>query len=75
MTDFHFHGDPKQPMNTPYFPTLQPLLASIHCEMHICTFERNDEPAVELSLEDSTMPKGALDLKTCKAMSNSFWRL
>jgi Methyltransferase domain len=72
MTDLHYCGDPAQPPDTVCFPTLQPLLASIHCEMHICIFERNDEPAVELSLENSTMPKGALDLKTCQAVSDSF---
>jgi hypothetical protein len=56
MSDLHFCGDPKQPNDTIYFPTIQPRLASIHCEMHICVFERNDEPAAELSLELSTIP-------------------
>jgi hypothetical protein len=56
MSDLHFCGDPKQPNDTIHFPTIQPLLASIHCEMHICVFGRNDEPAVELSLELSTTP-------------------
>jgi hypothetical protein len=68
MNDLHFCGDPKFP-EQPCFPTLQPLLASIHCEMHICIFERNEEPAMELNITDSTMPKGALDLMSCKALS------
>jgi len=42
-------GDPAQPPDAPCFPTLQPLLGSIHCELHVCVFERNDQPAVELS--------------------------
>jgi len=61
MSDLHYCGDPKQPNDELYFPTLQPLLASIHCEMHICVFERNDEPPIELSLELSTMPGDAFD--------------
>jgi hypothetical protein len=67
MADLHFCGDPKWP-DEPCFPTLQPLLASIHCEMHICIFERNDEPAIELDLVQSKMPGNALDLKKCKSL-------
>jgi len=66
MSDLHFCGDPKM-ADAPCFPTLQPILASIHCEMHICVFERNDMPAEELSLEKSRMPEGALDLTTCRS--------
>jgi hypothetical protein len=67
MADLHFCGDPKWP-DKPCFPTLQPLLASIHCELHICIFERNDEPAIELDLVQSGMPGNALDLKKCKSL-------
>jgi len=67
LADLHFCGLPDFP-ETPCFPTLQPLLNSVHCEMHICVFERNDEPAVELSLKDSEIPPGALDLSTCKVL-------
>jgi hypothetical protein len=67
MSDLHFCGDPTWP-DEPCFPTLQPLLASIHCEMHICIFERNDEPAIELDLVQSKMPSNALDLKMCKSL-------
>jgi hypothetical protein len=67
MADLHFCGDPKWP-DEPCFPTLQPLLASIHCEMHICIFERNDEPAIELDLVRSKMPENALNLTKCKSL-------
>lgn len=69
MADIHFCGDPKLP-DAPCFPTIQPLLASIHCELHICVLTRNNEPAQELSLEQSKLPPGALDLKTCKSFQN-----
>ena len=38
MSDLHFCGDPEQPPDNPCFPTLQPLLQSIHFEMHIWIF-------------------------------------
>jgi len=49
----------------PCFPTIQPLLKSIHCEMHICVFERNDVPASDPPKEQSTIPPGAFDAKKC----------
>ena len=67
MADLHFCGDPKWP-DEPCFPTLQPWLALIHCEIHICIFERNDEPEMELDVVQSNMPRSALDLKKCKFM-------
>lgn len=67
MSDLHYCGDPAL-ADEPCFPTLQPLLASIHCEMHICIFGRNGKKARELSLRESTMPPGALDLTTCKSL-------
>lgn len=67
MADLHFCGDPTFPEDA-CFPTLQPLLAGIHCEMHICVFKRNNKPAVELSLDESTLPAGALDKSTCAAL-------
>ena len=73
MKDLHFCGDPKQAPDELCFPTLFPLLASIHCEMHICIFERNDHPAKELSLEESSLPKNALDLTQCKSMLAGHW--
>ncbi|KAL3757049.1 hypothetical protein ACHAWU_002888 [Discostella pseudostelligera] len=73
MKDLHFCGDPAQQPDELCFPTLFPLLASIHCEMHICIFERNDHPAKELSLEESTLPKNALDLSQCKSMMQGHW--
>lgn len=73
MKDLHFCGDPKQKPDELCFPTLFPRLASIHCEMHICIFERNDHPAEELSLEKSKPPKNALDLKKCESMLKGHW--
>lgn len=73
MHDLHYCGDPKEAADSICFPTLFPFLASIHCEMHICVFERNDAPSKELSLEESTIPKSALDLKQCKSMLNGHW--
>lgn len=71
MADLHYCGDRapkdrwKEPAAGPCFPTLQPLLASVECEMHICVFERNDEPARELELSLSKLPPNALDLRKC----------
>jgi hypothetical protein len=73
MKDLHYCGDPKQRPDELCFPTLFPLLASIHCEMHICIFERNDHPARELSLENSTLPANALDMRQCKSMLSGKW--
>jgi hypothetical protein len=73
MKDLHYCGDPKQDSDELCFPTLFPLLASIHCEMHICIFERNDHPAIEPSLENSTLPANALDLTKCKSMLPGKW--
>lgn len=73
MKDLHFCGDPKQSSDDICFPTLFPLVASIHCEMHICIFERNDEPAREPTLEESKLPNNALDLKQCKSMLPGHW--
>ena len=73
MKDLHFCGDPSEKSDELCFPSLFPLLASIHCEMHICIFERNDHPARELSLEESSLPNNALDLKQCKSMLPGNW--
>lgn len=67
LADIHYCGDPKLP-DAPCFPTIQPLLASIHCEMHICVFERNSAPAQkDFPLEQSKLPDGALDMNSCKS--------
>ena len=75
MKDLHYCGIPKdkQAEDELCFPTLFPLLASVHCELHICIFERSDHPAREPSLEESTMPKNALDLRQCKPMLPGRW--
>ena len=71
--DLHFCGDPNQASDELCFPTLYPLLASIHCELHICIFERSDNPAKELSLKESSLPENALDLMQCKSMLTGHW--
>jgi len=48
------------------FPTLQPLLKSVHCEMHICVLERNEMPAREYSREQSIPPPNALNFDMCR---------
>ena len=65
MADLHYCGDPQEEDDKLNFPTLHPLLASIHCEMHICIFERNDSPAIDdLSLELSSLPKDTFNDET-----------
>lgn len=41
------------------FPTIRPLLEGIHCEMHICVFVRNNEPAYEPVEAQSKTPATA----------------
>lgn len=72
MRDLHYcgHSDEVNPDFIPNdslcFQTLQPLLASIHCEMHICVFERNEEPArLDLTEEQLKLPLHALDGRKC----------
>ena len=63
MKDLHWCGsnDPKGKLlpDSLCFPTIQPLLHAVHCDMHICVFVRNDEPSREPSKEDSITPKDA----------------
>jgi hypothetical protein len=71
MSDLHFCGDPAF-KDEACFPTLYPLLQSIHCEMHICVMERNQKPAMpNLSLELSKAPPNALDLNQCYTFANA----
>jgi hypothetical protein len=73
MSDLHFCGDRNEPHDELCFPTLFPYLQSIHCEMHICVFERNQKPADHnLSLEASKAPPNALDLTKCYTFANGF---
>jgi len=74
MKDLHYCGDPKQNSDDLCFPTLFPYLASIHCELHICIFERSDHPANrDMNLEDSKLPRNALDLTKCASMLAGHW--
>ena len=58
MKDLHWCGGPKL-SDSLCFPTIQPFLQGVHCEMHICVFQRNDKPSVEPSREDSLTPADA----------------
>jgi len=58
MKDLHWCGDPKL-KDTRCFPTIQPFIQGIHCEMHICVFFRNDNPSIEPDEEASKTPNDA----------------
>mmetsp|Transcript_16358 Transcript_16358/g.23863 ORF Transcript_16358/g.23863 Transcript_16358/m.23863 type:complete len:369 (+) Transcript_16358:92-1198(+) len=58
MKDLHWCGDHSL-KDTRCFPTIQPLLAGVHCEMHICVFLRNDVASMEPDEEASMPPKDA----------------
>jgi len=61
MSDLHYCGFPSDPQKA-FFLTLYPLMHSISCEMHICIFERNQEPAtIDLPVDKLTPPSYALD--------------
>lgn len=65
VKDLHWCGDPSL-KDTRCFPTIQPYLAGVHCEMHICVFERNNEPSIEPSKDESMTPVDAFtNAKTC----------
>ena len=64
MKDLHYCGDPTF-LDKVCFPTIQPLLHSVHCELHICVFERNQEPAIEPSQAESIPPPHALRAADC----------
>uniref|UniRef100_A0A7S4ADH6 Uncharacterized protein n=1 Tax=Pseudo-nitzschia australis TaxID=44445 RepID=A0A7S4ADH6_9STRA len=68
MKDLHWCGGSARVSvsDTLCFPTIQPLLKGIHCEMHICVFVRNDAPAYEPDEVDSKTPPGAFtDAQKC----------
>ncbi len=58
MKDLHWCGGPKL-KDSRCFPTIQPFLEGVHCEMHICVFVRNDKAAIEPSRADSLTPETA----------------
>ena len=65
LKDLHYCGDPSF-LDKACFPTLWPLLQSVHCELHICVFERNEEPAVEHTSQDLAFPPPhALNAEGC----------
>jgi len=64
MKDLHWCGGPTGQKglignDSLCFPTIQPLLQGIHCEMHICVFVRNDVPAHEPDRAGSITPHDA----------------
>lgn len=66
-------GDPREKKDEACFPQLYTLLQSVHCEMHICVFERNSEPAApNLSIEESKPPQNALNMSQCYTFSHVF---
>jgi len=65
VKDLHYCGLDEELVDKACFPTIQPLLHSIHCEMHICILERNNEPAWEPNETESSTPKGAFDVTSC----------
>lgn len=69
MVDMHYCGLPEEKGTGGTklcFPTIQPLLKSISCEMHICVLERNDQPAVEYNETASMPPVNALQSALCR---------
>ena len=64
MKDMHYCGG-EEFKDKACFPTLWPLLHSVHCEMHICVFERNEQPSVEYDKDRSIPPPHALNAKEC----------
>ena len=71
MKDLHFCGEPDGLKDRDCFPTIWPLLQGIHCEMHICVFERNYQPSIEYGREQSLPPPHALHAEECLFRSNS----
>ena len=60
IKDLHWCGNESNGRkDTRCFPTIQPLLAGVHCEMHICVFERNSEPSFEPDKKTSMTPANA----------------
>ena len=55
LHDVHYCGNPDF-SETVCFPTIQPLLKSIYCELNVCVLERNDEPAVYYEDKASNSP-------------------
>ena len=72
MKDIHWCGGEitgsmnKEIHDEPCFPQIQSFIASIHCEMHICVFIRNNKPSYEASEEDSIATINAFSDDTVK---------
>jgi len=60
VKDIHWCGNNlKEIKDEQCFPGISGLLAGVHCEMHICIFERNNEPSFEPDKENSLPPSNA----------------
>ena len=72
MKDIHWCGGEitgsmnKEIHDEPCFPQIQSFISSIHCEMHICVFIRNNKPSYEASEEDSIATINAFSDDTVK---------
>jgi len=66
INDVHYCGDPSSPEPTPCFPSLQPLVKSVHCDLHVCIIERTELiPAYDPPKAESVPPPNALDRNKC----------
>mmetsp|Transcript_12452 Transcript_12452/g.34570 ORF Transcript_12452/g.34570 Transcript_12452/m.34570 type:complete len:399 (-) Transcript_12452:78-1274(-) len=70
--DVHWCGDYSSQNGDapkPCFPTIQPLLKSFHCELHICVLERNHVASsiAEQDISASLPPSNALNSSLCSA--------
>lgn len=65
VNDIHYCGDAIKTEDPACFPTIQPLIKSVHCDLHICVFERSQVPASDPPKEVSMPPPNALDAKRC----------
>lgn len=65
MSDIHYCGDEFHTEDPACFPSIQGLIQSIHCALHVCVIQRNDVPASDPPREQSMPPANALDLRQC----------
>lgn len=57
MKDIHWCGLPTDSPRC--FPTLQPFIAGVDCESHICVFHRNNVTSIDPDKASSTVPLNA----------------
>ena len=65
VKDLHWCGS-EEVQDSLCFPSIQPFIHAVHCEMHICVFVRNSKPSTEPSKENSITPANAFtNAQTC----------